>query len=66
MADVIVNLVQREDGRCVASAIASPYFCFEADNEDAVKQKVESAIAFYEEAKRSARARTSGTRQPAG
>jgi predicted RNase H-like HicB family nuclease len=57
MAEVIVGLAQREDGKYIAASTASPYFCFEAETEAAVKQKVEAALAIYIEVKKSARSR---------
>ena len=53
MADLIVNIAQREGGGYIAASTASPYFCFEAATEEAVKQRVEAALAFYVEAKKS-------------
>lgn len=63
MADTIVSLARREDGRYVAASTTAPFFCFEADTEDAVKQKVESALAFYREAKRELSARQEPARE---
>ena len=57
MDEVTVSLVKLEDGRYVAASQASPYFCFEAESEDAVKRKVDAAIAFYDSAKRDLRDR---------
>lgn len=49
--EIIVNIGVREDGKHIAASASSPYFCFEADSEVSLKQKVESAVAFYEKAK---------------
>ncbi len=58
MADLIVRIARRENGRFVAaSTAASPYFCFEADTEEGITQIVNEAIAFYGVAKNALRER---------
>jgi predicted RNase H-like HicB family nuclease len=53
MPDLIVKLARRADGKYIAaSTSASPYFCFEGETEEEVKQEADAAIAFYSEAKK--------------
>jgi predicted RNase H-like HicB family nuclease len=53
MSDVIVQIAHRDDGKYIAaSTSASPYFCFEGATEAEVKQTVDTALAFYLEAKK--------------
>lgn len=47
-----IAFAHRETGRVVAASTSSPYFCFEASDEDAAKKKVEAALAFYIDAKK--------------
>lgn len=58
MADLIVKIARRKNGRFIAvSTAASPYFCFEADSEEEVKRTIDAAIAFYGIAKTALRER---------
>jgi hypothetical protein len=57
MADLTVKFAKLENCRYIAASVTSPYFCFEATTEDAVKRKVAAALAFYAEAKTQINAR---------
>lgn len=56
MTELIVSLARLDNGRFVAASTTSPFFCFEADTEEAATQKVDQALAFYQQAKREVRA----------
>lgn len=40
-------IVDKNEKGYIAAATASPYFCFVADTEDALKEKVRSALGFF-------------------
>jgi len=67
MADDILTatiaFAQLDNGHIVAASTASPYFCFEAADEEAAKRKVEAALAFYVQAKRTIRAKQQPQRE---
>lgn len=62
MADLIVSIGQLAEGRFVAASATAPYFCFEAPTEELVKQKVEAALTFHEEAKKELQAKRRAVR----
>lgn len=44
---VRVLTAQTADGRAVAASVASPYFLFDADTEEAAIETSKRALAFY-------------------
>lgn len=47
---LVVHIGQLKSGRWVAATGRSPYFCVEAESEDAVKQLASRALEFYDRA----------------
>jgi len=48
--EVEVVIGVSDDGKFVAASTSSPYFCFVADTEDAVRERVDAAARFYRSA----------------
>lgn len=46
-AGVSIYIAVKEDGRYVAATNESPYFCLEAESEEALIEKVKAALVFY-------------------
>ena len=61
MSDLTVKIARRDNGKFAAVSTASPFFCFEGPSEEEVKQKVDLALAFYSDAKKTIRAKTKET-----
>lgn len=45
--DHTFSISYSESGKFVASSVRAPYFCFEADTEDAVVETARRALNFY-------------------
>lgn len=60
--DLRVLIGTTESGRYIAASTVSPFFCFEAESEQAVIEKVRAALAFVKEAHATAARPVSGSK----
>ena len=63
IVEATIAFARLDNGHVIAASTASPYFCFEAEDEEAAKRKVEEAIAFYADAKRQIRQKQQPTKE---